>query len=153
MALLPSKRQRAASPITALRSEMNRLFEDFFGRDFFVEPFRDLAGWNPALDVAENDTAVIVKAELPGLDPDDVEISLTADVLTIKGEKKEEKEEKDKNYHCVERTYGSFQRSLRLPAPVKADDVEAAYKNGVLTITLPKREESKPKSVKINLAK
>ena len=151
MALLPSRRKEGERPIVSLQREMNRLFDDFFGRDFFVEPFRGMGEWRPAMDVAETDNAVLVKTELPGLDAKDVEISLSGDVLTIKGEKKEEKEEKTKSFHRVERHYGSFERAIRLPASVKADKVEATFKNGVLTIELPKTEESKAKSVKIKV--
>ena len=151
MTLLPSRRKEGERPIMSLQREMNRLFDDFFGRDFFVEPFRGMGEWRPAMDVAETDNAVVVKAELPGLEAKDVEVSLNGDILTVKGEKKEEKEEKTKSFHRVERHYGSFERSIRLPAPVKPDKVEATFKNGVLTVELPKTEESKAKSVKIKV--
>ncbi len=124
MALVPSKRQNIERPAVSLQREMNRLFDDFFSRDFFVEPFRGIGEWRPALDVAESETSVIVKADLPGLEVKDLDVSLRGDVLTIKGEKKEEKEEKTKSYHRVERHYGSFERSVRLPAVVKGDQVE-----------------------------
>ena len=149
MALLPSKKRDGVQPLSNIQREMNRLFDDFFNRDYFVEPFRGMGEWRPALDVAETDKAVIVKAELPGLESKDVEVSLSGDVLTVKGEKREEKEEKTKSFHRVERSYGSFQRAVRLPAPVLGDQVEVTFKNGVLTITLPKSEEAKTKSVKI----
>ena len=138
-------------PVVSLQREMNRLFDDFFGRDFFVEPFRGIGAWKPALDVAETDGSVIVKAELPGLESKDIEVSLSGDVLTIRGEKKEEKEEKTKSYHRVERHYGSFERAVRLPASVKGDQVQASFKNGVLHIELPKTEEARQKSIKIKV--
>lgn len=152
MKLVPWRKDpREGRPLTALQREMNRLFDSFFGRELFVEPFHGMGDWSPALDVAETDTAIIVKAELPGMETDDVEISLAGDVLTIKGEKKDRKEEKTRNFHRVERTYGSFERTVRLPAEVRADAVEARYKNGVLTVELPKVAESKAKSVTIKL--
>lgn len=149
MKLIPWGRKEIGRPLSALQQEMNRLFESFFG-DTFVEPFRGVGGWNPAVDIAETEDAMLVKAELPGLEPDDVSITLTGDVLTIKGEKKHEKEEKTKDYHRVERSYGSFERSVQLPASIKADKVEATFKSGVLTIVLPKAEEAKARTVKIN---
>ena len=153
MALLPAKRtnQDAERPAASLQREMNRLFDDFFGRDFLVEPFRGIGDWRPALDVAETDTSVIVKADLPGLEAKDLDVSIRGDLLTIKGEKKEEKEEKTKSFHRVERRYGSFERSVRLPATVKADQVNASFKNGVLRIELPKTEDAKQKAVHIKV--
>ena len=151
MALLPSKRQAIERPAVSLQREMNRLFDDFFTRDFFVEPFRGIGEWRPALDVAETETSVIVKADLPGLEAKDIDVSLRGDILTIKGEKKAENEEKTKSYHRVERHYGSFERSVRLPATVKADQVEASFKAGVLHIEMPKTEESKQKSIQIKV--
>lgn len=150
MALLPKKKD-FDKPVTSLQREMNRLFDDFFNRDFDVESFSGMGEWRPAVDISETDDAVIVKAELPGLDPKDVEVSLSGDVLTIKGEKKEEKEEKTKSFHRVERSYGSFVRSVRLPTAVVTDKVEANFKNGVLSIDLPKAEEAKNKSLKIDV--
>jgi HSP20 family protein len=152
MALVPSKRQEIERPGTSLQREMNRLFDDFFARDFFIEPFRGIAEWRPALDVAETETSVIVKADLPGLEIKDLDVTLRGDVLTIKGEKKEEKEEKTKSYHRVERRYGSFERSVRLPAAVKGDQVKASFKEGVLNIELPKTEESKQKPIQIKVS-
>jgi HSP20 family protein len=93
----------------------------------------------------------VVKAEVPGLEPKDIDISLTGGVLTIKGEKKQEKEEKDENYHRIERSYGTFTRSVRVPQEVQSDKIEATYKNGVLKITLPKSEEAKKKEIKIKV--
>jgi HSP20 family protein len=94
---------------------------------------------------------IVVKAEVPGLEPKDIDISLTGGVLTIKGEKKQEKEEKDENYHRIERSYGTFTRSVRVPQEVQSDKIEATYKNGVLKITLPKSEEAKKKEIKIKV--
>ena len=118
MSLIPWRRRDLAGSLGGLQREMNRMFDDFFGRDFAVEPFGRGGEWVPALEVSESDNAVAVKAELPGLDPKHVEVTLVNGVLTIKGEKKHENEAKEKNFHVVERSYGSFQRSVRLPAAV-----------------------------------
>lgn len=99
--------------------------------------------------MSETKDSVTIKAELPGLEAKDVEVSLSGDMLTIKGEKKQEQEEKDEHRHLVERTYGAFSRMVRLPAPVAADKIKASFKNGVLTVTLPKTEEAKQKAIPI----
>ena len=104
------------------------------------------------MDVKESAEAVVVKAEVPGIDAQDINISVTGDVLTIKGEKKSEREEKEANYHLVERNYGSFSRSLKLPAAVDLDKIEAKYDKGVLTVTCPKKEAVKPKAIEIKTA-
>jgi HSP20 family protein len=101
------------------------------------------------VDVAETTDKIVVKAEIPGMDSKDIDISLSGDVLTIKGEKKTEREEKEENYHLVERSYGSFARSLRLPVGVEGDKIEASYKQGVLIVTCPKKEEVKAKPIEI----
>jgi HSP20 family protein len=132
----------------SLREAMDRLFEDSF-----VHPRGVLApvegAATLALDVFESDDDVTVRASIPGVNPDDIDISVTGDVLTIKGETSEEREEKQGNYRLRERRYGAFERSVNLPAPVNTDKAEAEFKNGVLTLTLPKVEEVKPKSIKI----
>jgi HSP20 family protein len=134
--------------VSRLRREMDRLWEDYFGPGRrALQPLAE--AWMPAIDVSESGDKVTVKVEVPGMDAKDIEISMVGDTLTIKGEKKFEKEEKDENYHMVERSYGSFVRALRMPAPVNAEKIEANYKNGVLTITCPKKEEVKPKAIEI----
>jgi HSP20 family protein len=105
----------------------------------------------PSLDLAETKNEFVVKAEVPGMTPKDINISLAQGVLTIRGEKKQEKEEKEENYHFVERSYGSFSRSVRLPGEVQSDKIKAAYKDGILRVTLPKTEETKKKEVKIKV--
>jgi HSP20 family protein len=107
--------------------------------------------WMPSLDVSETKDNIVVKAEVPGMDAKDIDISLANDVLTAKGEKRQEKEEKDENYHRVERSYGAFSRSIRLPKDVQSNKIKANYKNGVLRITLPKSEDAKKKEVKIEV--
>jgi len=105
----------------------------------------------PAIDLSETNNDIIMKAELPGIDPKDIDISLTNDLLTIKGEKKQEKEEKEEDYHLIERSYGSFIRSIRLPKDVQSDKISASYKNGILKVILPKSEEAKKKEIKIKV--
>ena len=144
-------RWRPTRDIASIREEMNRLFDNFFSS--VPERGRSLleGEWAPSLDVAETDEEVIVTAELPGIKQEEVDITIADNVLTLKGEKKEEKEEKKKNYHRIERTYGSFQRSVSLPTGVQADKAKATYKDGILNITVPKVEESKPKQIKIDV--
>lgn len=146
--------QQNQNPLSALHQEMNRLFESFGGR------FGDLSlpaeGWlSPRIDVTETDGAVQVTAELPGVEEDQIEVSLVDDVLTIKGEKKSEstKEEDGKTYRLVERSYGSFQRRLALPFKADPAAVEAHFDKGVLTVTVPKPPETEAKSHRIAIGK
>jgi len=109
-------------------------------------------GWNPSVDVFENENEVVFKAELPGMNAKDIEVKLENNVLTLKGERQFEKETKEENYHRVEREYGNFSRSFALPTAVNGDKVTAEYKDGVLKIILPKKEETKAKPIKIAAA-
>ena len=129
---------------------INRMFSDFFREGMWDEEMIP-SKWSPPVDIAEKDTEYVVKVELPGVAKDDVKISTVDNVLTIRGEKKEEKESKGSNYHRVERAYGSFQRSFTLPTTVKSDRIEASFKDGMLTITLPKAEEAKPKMIEVKI--
>jgi HSP20 family protein len=132
--------------VSQLRGEMDRLWQDFF------EPGRrgpQPKEWIPAVDILDTADKVTVKVEVPGMEAKDIGISLSGDILTIRGEKKVEKEEKGKNFYLAERSSGSFSRSLRLPTVVEGDKIEANYKHGVLTITCPKKEEVKPKQITI----
>lgn len=141
---------RPGRDIFRFRDEMDRLFEDFMEKF----PARSELGsqiWNPEIDVRETETEIVVEAELPGIDQKDVNVSIKDNVLTLKGEKKMEKEEKEANYYRAERTYGSFMRSFSLPTLVVADKVGARYRNGVLTVTLPKAEEVKPKEIPVEV--
>jgi HSP20 family protein len=126
-------------PFLALRDEMNRLFENF-DTGFALDTAT--ADWSPKLNVTENDKAVLVSAELPGMEEKDIEVTLHNGLLTIRGEKKQEHEEKDANFYRSERTYGSFERSLTLPCDVEEGKVEARYNKGVLNLTLPKTKEA-----------
>jgi len=133
--------------VSRLRREMDRLWEDYFGAG--RRAFKPMAEWAPAVDVSETGERIVIKAEVPGIEVKDIDISLSGDVLTIKGEKKSEREETKEDYHLVERSCGSFFRSLKLPAAVEVDKIEARYEKGVLTITCPKKEEVKPKTIEI----
>jgi HSP20 family protein len=147
-------------PFENLRREIDRLFEDLDGglRSRFARPLFDVqsfwpreAGWgtSPAVDVAETDNAYEITAELPGLDEKDIEVKFADGVLIIKGEKQEEKEEKKKDYYLSERSFGSFQRSFQVPEGVDADKIEAGFKKGVLTVTLPKSAAAQKAAKKI----
>jgi HSP20 family protein len=130
-----------------MRGEMDRLWDAFFEGSPRVRE----GEWVPSLDVAETKNDLVVKAELPGMDPKDIDISLSDGHLIIKGEKKHEKEEKEENYHFIERSYGAFTRSVQLPKEVKHEKISASYKNGILKVVLPKSEEAKTKEVKIKI--
>ena len=132
----------------SLKREVDRLFERFLDPDW--SGFPAAAGeWVPSLDLSETKEALTVKAEIPGMDSKDVHVMLQENVLTIKGEKKEEKENKDERYHRVERNYGTFARSVRLPVAVDGSKVEAKFKNGLLTVTLPKTPGARGTTVPI----
>ena len=132
-----------------VRRQMDRLWDSFL--EGGLRRRADEEEWLPSLDVAETKNELVVKAEVPGMDPKDIDISLSDGRLTIKGEKRQEKEEKGADYHLVERSYGSFIRSVQLPREVQGDKISASYKNGILKITLPKSEEAKKKEIKIKV--
>ena len=156
--LLPSvarKKQREDDqPFYALQREMNSLFDDFFqGFDAGPHGFYTSgpAGFTPSVDVKENEKEFIIKAELPGVEENEIEVTVTDNAVTIKGEKKEEKEDEGKNYYYMERSYGSFQRVIPLSVETDSGKAEASFKNGVLNITLPKRQTTKAKGTKISI--
>jgi HSP20 family protein len=137
---VPVKREEERS-LPSFQQEMNRLFDEF-SRGWGLAPFREFAEqwdvFSPRVDVVEGDKEVTVSAELPGMDEKEIDVSLSRGVLTISGEKREEKEDKGKNYYRMERSYGSFQRSIPLPGEVDEEKAKATFNKGVLTITLPK---------------
>ncbi|RMD60030.1 MAG: Hsp20/alpha crystallin family protein [Nitrospirae bacterium] len=140
--------RREGSPFTSLQREINRMFEDFLGGA--LEPFEERFGeFVPPVDVRETEKEVEISAELPGIDEKDIEVTVGKDSITISGEKKEEKEEKGKGYYRMERSYGSFTRTIPLPCEIDEDKAEAKFKNGVLTITLPKTETAIKETKKI----
>lgn len=141
-------------PFLDLREQMNRLFDGLFTG---VTPFGEPFGWPrigpaeamPRVDVSETPEALTIAAELPGMDEKDVTLTVERGVLTLKGEKRHEKEEKERGYHLIERSYGTIGRSFRLPDTVDPDKITAAFDKGVLTITLPKTEAAKPETRRV----
>ena len=133
--------------ITRLQDDLNRLFDATLGANRGTESF----GWSPAVDVFEDVEGLTFKFELPEIDAKDVQVNLEDGVLTVRGERKLEKEEKKENYHRIEREYGAFARSFTLPATFDANKVTAETKNGVLRIYVPKRAEAKPKSIQVKV--
>jgi HSP20 family protein len=133
----------------SLRDAMDRLFEESFVRPSrWLVPRLEGAG-TLHIDLYETDEAVVLKAPIAGVQPEDLDISIAGDTLTIKGETTAEEEIKRENYYCQERRFGAFSRSVTLPVPVVAEEAEATFENGVLTLTLPKAEEIKPKAIKV----
>jgi HSP20 family protein len=130
-----------------LREEVNKVFDRVFKEK--PEGFQDLS--NIPLDLSETSDSAIVRIEVPGVEPGDFELSMTGDVLTIRGEKKRGREEAPETYHQTERNYGTFSRSVRIPVSVQVDKIKASYKNGVLQVTLPKTQEAKTQTIKINV--
>lgn len=155
--------RRATPPFTAtvarevdeMRNRIRRFFEEPLGRvlsePFTPELYPTTVGWIPTVEVAETDDAFVVTAELPGLERKDVRVEFDNGVLTIAGEKQEEQKTEEERYHVWERTYGTFQRSFMLPAPVNEDQVTAEMRNGVLRVTLPKTVEAKTKAHRIEI--
>ena len=143
------KENRELTPFDALRSDFNSLVKDFFGESELSSHFSGT--FSPKVDIREDEKAYIVEAELPGIDEKDIDVQLNNSVLTIKGEVKEEHENKDKKNYRMERRYGSFTRSFGLPEEVKADEIKASYKKGILKIELPKDEAKAPKKLKIDV--
>ncbi len=133
------------SGVTKFKNEMDRLFDRFW--DGEEAP----GAWDPKVDIAETKDAFTVKAEVPGIEPKDIQVTLENGVLMLRGEKRQEKEEKDERYYRVERSYGSFARSLRLPANVDGTKVNASFKHGLLTVMLPKTVEARGQSIPIKV--
>lgn len=133
--------------LRSLQDEVNRLFSSSFNRSGDSELMR--GAWSPSVDIYENKDQIVLEAELPGMRPEDVDISVENNVLTIHGERKFEKKDEQDNFHRVERSYGSFTRSFTLPPTVSNENVDAAFENGVLRLTLAKREEAKPRRIEI----
>jgi len=155
MALVPYKRDNwwvdPFSELENLQKQMNQLFDFSLSRN----PFNDttlLGGqWAPAIDVYDSKDNLLIKADLPGLSKDEIEVSIQDNNLLLKGEKKKDKEINEENYFKTERFYGSFFRTIPLPSAVDSANVDAKYEDGVLTLTLPKKEESKPKQITIDV--
>ncbi|MGZ5474747.1 MAG: Hsp20/alpha crystallin family protein [Thermoanaerobaculia bacterium] len=160
---VPSALEEAWHPLLSLRREMDRVFDDFFRfaafpfgrRAFELEPFRAFEGVFrpsfPAIDFAEHEKEYVVSAELPGMDENELEVKLSSGVLTVRGEKKEERKEEQPSYRVSERRYGSFERSFRLPEGIDEEKIDAKFVKGLLTIRLPKSEEALHKEKRIQV--
>jgi len=147
---LKTKRKGEGRELVRFRDELDNLFNRFFDMDFpSMRSFFREDAWSPRVDVSESGTAVTVKAELPGCDADDIDVSLEGRRLTIKGEKKEKRDEKEGSLHRVERTFGYFSRTLELPAEVDSKDVEAHFQKGVLTVVMKKSKNAAAKKIKV----
>jgi HSP20 family protein len=152
----PARREEEQDPFAVFRDAdfsraMDRMFDDFFGarRRGLASWSQEWSGFNPKVDVTETDTEVKVAAELPGLDAEDMQVTVSHNVLSIKGEKKQEREEKGKNWYRSERSYGSFERSIPLPQGTDTEQADAAFDKGVLTITFPRTAEGRPAKIAV----
>ena len=134
--------------LNLLQDRMNRLFDDA-GRGWRADEPAATTTWSPAVDIFETEGEIIVKAELPGMERKEITLHLENNVLSLRGERKFEKETKDENYHRIERSYGAFSRSFSIPATVDDENIRAEYKDGVLNIVLPKKEQARAKQIKI----
>ena len=134
--------------VSSLQEQINRLFSETFERG---TDEANLTAWAPAVDIFETEQSLVVKADIPDIKPEELDIRVENNILTIRGERKFEKQVNENNYLRVERAYGSFSRSFSLANTVNAEAIQADYKNGVLTLTIPKREEAKPKQIKVRV--
>jgi HSP20 family protein len=140
--------------LTSIQDEMNQMFDRVFGRHGAGrEAGLSAATWAPAVDISERKDAYVVNAEVPGTRPEDLEVTLEDGLLTIQGERRMEEESSDRQYHRVERRFGSFRRSITLPSQVQADAIEASYSDGVLQVVVPKAESAKPKKIDVRPAR
>jgi HSP20 family protein len=137
--------------LSSIQERMNQIFEDALARSRGREEGLRSGMWTPAVDIYENNESVVVKAELPGVEKDQISVEVKDGILSLRGERKFEKEVKEESYHRIERSYGSFQRSFSLPVSVDQEKVTAQFKNGVLEVTLPKKEQAKPKQIQVNV--
>jgi len=137
--------------MSSLQERMNRLFSDFRVRAPLGEEEITQGAWVPPVDIYETSESIVLEAELPGLTKDNIVVEVKNNTLTLKGDKKFEREAKEENYHRVERSYGGFQRAFTLPSTVQQDKVKAKFRDGILEITIPKAEEAKPKQIKVDI--
>jgi HSP20 family protein len=142
--MLPTSRDWPS--LRDMESRLGRLFNNWP-----VEPEQAGLGWVPAVDLHETEDAYILEADLPGMKKEDIQLSITEDVVTLKGERKEQSEKKSEGFHRVERLYGSFQRSFRIPGGIDSKSVDARFDSGVLKVTLPKPEERKPRQIDVQV--
>ena len=137
--------------VMGIQDRMNRLFEEIQARGRGREEGLEAGAWMPAVDIYETDDGLVVKAELPGVERDQIGVEVKGGVLTLRGERKHEKEIKEENYHRMERSYGAFVRSFAVPGTVDSDKIAAKLKDGVLEVQLPKVEKAKPKQIKVDV--
>jgi len=137
--------------MSSLQERMNRLMSDFRTRSPFGEEEMAQGAWIPPVDIYETKESIVLNVELPGVTKDDISLEVKDSTLTIRGEKKLEKDVKEENFHRMERTYGSFTRAFTLPSTVQQDKVKAKFRDGILEIRLPKAEEAKPKQIKVDV--
>lgn len=137
--------------VATLQDRINRMFDEAFLRSKDIDDEVSLASWKPTVDIYDTDDAIILKVELPGVDKEKVAVDVKDNILTLKGERSIDKEIKEKNYYRKERSFGSFHRSFTLPTTVTPEDIRATYKDGILTIEVPKPEEKKPKQITIDV--
>ncbi len=138
--------------LSTMQERMNKLFEDVMRSPNRADEGFAVAAWAPAVDIYETDKEIVMKAELPEMQEKDIEIKVEDNILIVSGERRMAKEVKEENYHRIERSYGNFNRSFTLPRTVDREQIKASYKDGVLTVLLPKKEEVKPKQIKIDVA-
>jgi HSP20 family protein len=152
---MPIVRWEPFRDLVSLQGRMNRLFDESFrgvSRGGAEEDWAQGA-WSPAVDIYEKDGTIVLKAELPGIEPKDVDVRVENNILTLKGERRFEAEVQQESYQRVERAYGAFSRSFTLPTVVDTDNIKAEFKDGVLRMSLPKKEEAKPKQISINVTR
>ncbi|HBO69040.1 MAG TPA: molecular chaperone [Deltaproteobacteria bacterium] len=137
--------------LTGIQDRMNQIFEDALSRSRGRDEGMRTGMWTPAVDIYEKNDFVVVKAELPGVEKDQISVEVKDGILTLRGERKLERDVKEESYHRIERAYGSFLRSFSLPVSVDQDKVKAKFKDGVLEVELPKKEKTKPKQVKVDV--
>ncbi|HJX14229.1 MAG TPA: Hsp20/alpha crystallin family protein [Candidatus Deferrimicrobiaceae bacterium] len=137
--------------LSVIQERMNQIFEDALARSRGREEGLRTGMWTPSVDIYENNDSVVVKAELPGVERDQISVEVKDGILTLRGERKFEKEVKEESYHRIERSYGNFQRSFSLPVSVEQDKVTARFKDGVLEVILPKKEQARPKQIQVDV--
>lgn len=137
--------------LSSIQERMNQIFEDALARSRGREEGLRTGMWTPAVDIYENSDFVVVKAELPGVEKDRISVEVKDGILSLRGERKFEKEVKEESYHRIERSYGSFQRSFSLPVSVDQDQVTARFEDGILEVKLPKKEKAKPKQIQVDV--
>lgn len=138
--------------LSTMQERVNKLFEDVMKSPYRTDEGLGVSAWAPAVDIYETDKEIVMKAELPEMQEKDIDIKVEESILSLSGERRMEKEVKEENYHRIERSYGSFHRSFSLPRTVDREGIKASYKDGVLKVILPKKEEIKPKQIKIDVA-